>query len=221
MTTLLAIDTATPNLVVGLLCKNRVYVAPVINTIVLTDVVLPAIEAVLKEACCSKQTIDAMVVGIGPGSFIGVRTAIATAQGLALALNCPVVPVSSLELIAKAAYLQHGFKKIAVAWDARMQAVYFGQYCFDGSNQNFKDQLLTPAEIVIKESDWAAVGNGWQQYYDQFSFDIETQFVNQDFLQLPCAEALLQLGIESLEKGMAIAAEKLEANYIRQKVTSV
>ena len=65
-----------------------------------TELVLPWAEALLAEAGISRSQIDAIAVGCGPGAFTGVRLAIGIAQGIALALDRPVVPVSSLAALA-------------------------------------------------------------------------------------------------------------------------
>src|SRR5688572_19871157 len=66
------------------------------------------IEQVLAEAGLSRHAIDAIAVGRGPGAFTGVRLAISVAQGLALGLDRPVVPVSTLAALALEAWVAFG-----------------------------------------------------------------------------------------------------------------
>lgn len=62
---------------------------------------LPYIDSLLKEFAWDKRDIDLIVVGVGPGSFTGVRVAVITARTLGQALGVGVIPVSNLEVIAK------------------------------------------------------------------------------------------------------------------------
>jgi tRNA threonylcarbamoyladenosine biosynthesis protein TsaB len=66
------------------------------------EVLLPRIEAALAHAQLGLSAIELIAVGIGPGSFTGLRVGLATAKGLALATNIPLCGVSSLRVLARA-----------------------------------------------------------------------------------------------------------------------
>lgn len=65
--------------------------------------VLEDIDALLRQAGARTGELDGIAVGIGPGSFTGVRVGLATARGLALALGVPVAGVSTLDALASGA----------------------------------------------------------------------------------------------------------------------
>lgn len=67
------------------------------------EMLIPMIDEVMREAGCSLHEIDAIAVTRGPGSFTGVRIGLATARSLGLALDCPVIGLSTLDVIARAA----------------------------------------------------------------------------------------------------------------------
>ena len=89
------------------------------------ELVLPWAEGLLAEAGLSRTMLDAVAVGRGPGAFTGVRLGIATAQGIALALDLPMLPVSTLAALAMAAP-EPG--PVLAAIDARMGEVYVGAF---------------------------------------------------------------------------------------------
>src|SRR6187455_1632322 len=92
---LLALDTATEACSAALLIGGEVIERSEIAPRRHAELILPMIESLLGEAGISRRQIDAIAVGRGPGAFTGVRLAISVAQGLALGLDVPVLPVSS------------------------------------------------------------------------------------------------------------------------------
>jgi tRNA threonylcarbamoyladenosine biosynthesis protein TsaB len=95
----LLIDTATDNVVVAL-SDNGQIVAKSTDSGLRAQSVLVLVDSVLTEAEIDKSELDDVAVGIGPGSFTGVRIGVATARGIASALSIPVIPVPSLAALA-------------------------------------------------------------------------------------------------------------------------
>ncbi|NOL50189.1 tRNA (adenosine(37)-N6)-threonylcarbamoyltransferase complex dimerization subunit type 1 TsaB [Pelistega europaea] len=112
--------------------------------------VLPMLDEILAESGLSKQDIHGIAFSQGPGGFTGLRVASGLAQGLALGLNIPIVPVCSLE--ASAVLAQHCLSDglIVVALDARMQEVYLAAY--EVKQGKLLDQpVLKPLLIQAKD----------------------------------------------------------------------
>jgi tRNA threonylcarbamoyladenosine biosynthesis protein TsaB len=122
---ILAFDTSTDVCTVALQANGKIYSRTELTPRKHTECVLPWCDELLLQAGITKSQLNAIAVGIGPGAFTGVRLAVSLAQGMALALNIPVVPVSSLASIAKA---QRNNEPIAVIMDARMGECYVGFY---------------------------------------------------------------------------------------------
>jgi tRNA threonylcarbamoyladenosine biosynthesis protein TsaB len=127
----LALDTATPTLVVGL-----ARWAPGAGAEVLAErsvasgnrhaeLLTPTIRAVLDDAGRSMGELDAVVTGLGPGPYTGLRVGVVTAATLADARGLPVVGVCSLDAIGAGAR--------TVVTDARRKEVYWARYAADGS----------------------------------------------------------------------------------------
>lgn len=84
------------------------------------ETLMPHIERALASAGLAPGDVDVLAVGLGPGSFTGVRIGVATIKGLAIALGRPVVGVRSSRVIARAAF---GSLRV-VATDAKKNEVF-------------------------------------------------------------------------------------------------
>jgi tRNA threonylcarbamoyladenosine biosynthesis protein TsaB len=96
---ILAFDTATDVATSALVADGEVLGERVSRALTL----LEDVDALLRQAGAHTRDVDALAVGIGPGSFTGVRVGLATARGLALALGVPVAGVSTLDALASGA----------------------------------------------------------------------------------------------------------------------
>jgi tRNA threonylcarbamoyladenosine biosynthesis protein TsaB len=96
---ILAFDTATDVATSALVSDGEVVGERVSRAVSL----LEDVDALVRQAGARTGDIEALAVGIGPGSFTGVRIGLATARGLALALGVPVAGVSTLDALAAGA----------------------------------------------------------------------------------------------------------------------
>jgi len=127
------------------------------------EALMPMVEAVLTEADLSPRDLDMIASTQGPGSFTGVRIAIAAARGLALTSRAALFGTDSLTVMARRA-LREGLAPggpFAVAADARRDMVYLGLFGPDGTRLD-GPMLCTPTEAVARlPRDLAlAAGNG-------------------------------------------------------------
>lgn len=108
------------------------------------------IDAIVKIAEVDLKEIDAIAVAAGPGSFTGLRIGSATAKGLGLALEKPIIAVPTVEALA---YNLYGTDRlICPMMDARRGQVYTGLYRFEGSSLiTVSAQKAAPAESIIDE----------------------------------------------------------------------
>jgi tRNA threonylcarbamoyl adenosine modification protein YeaZ len=127
----LALDTATPTLVAGLADWSQHGVTEVLAERAVpsgtrhAELLTPAITSVLDDAGLTMGDIDAVVTGLGPGPFTGLRVGVVTAAALADARGLPVIGVCSLDAIGSGAR--------TVVTDARRKEIYWATYDEDGT----------------------------------------------------------------------------------------
>ena len=96
-----------------------------------TQLILPMMDAILEEAGVTRSSLDAIAFGRGPGAFTGLRIAVGIAQGLALAVDKPVIPISTLGAMAQQVLettsnvINSAEAAFIPAIDARMGEVYW------------------------------------------------------------------------------------------------
>ena len=131
---------------------------------------LPMIENLLRQANLQLKDLDVIAFGCGPGSFTGIRLATSIAQGLAFGANLPVLPLSSLQILAQTVYDKYGHQQVLTALDARMQQIYWGAYVEKNGLMTavIPDAILVPTKVSCPYSgDWVGAGDGWQAFKDE------------------------------------------------------
>lgn len=134
MALLLSFDTATPHLAVVLSNDGAPIASRVDATVVLShaEKLNVFIEAVMKQAGRSLKEIDAVAVGIGPGSYTGLRIGLSAAKGLCYALDKPLIGMGTLDVLL--AEFMHTERKLEAndtlvpMVDARRMEVYARAY---------------------------------------------------------------------------------------------
>ncbi|MDB6163357.1 MAG: tsaB [Xanthomonadaceae bacterium] len=178
---------------------------------------LPWAGQLLADAGIARSQLDAIAVGRGPGAFTGVRLAIALAQGIALALDRPVVAVSTLAALALRAT---GDRTIA-AIDARMGEIYIGtfQRIGDELHAASAEEVLRPELASLPDSGmWSGVGTGFSAGESALVKRLQGQLQSVDVHALPHAADVARLAVVAFARGEATTAEKLEPAYLRHNV---
>lgn len=146
--TVLAIDTATPAVVTGVLRLDddgRITVLAervAVDAHAHAELLTPNVVAAVEDAGLTMATLDAVVVGCGPGPFTGLRVGMATAAAYGHALNLPVYGVCSLDAIGGQTR-----GDVLVVTDARRREVYWARYC-DGIRVDGPD-VAAAADVPI------------------------------------------------------------------------
>lgn len=115
-----------------------------------SQTLLPMLDEVVKMTELDLETIDAIAVAAGPGSFTGLRIGSATAKGLGLALKKPLIAVPTVDALAYNLYDVSGL--ICPIMDARRSQVYTGIYRFEEHKLvAVKQQWASPVTELIEE----------------------------------------------------------------------
>lgn len=145
-----------------------------------SQTLLPMLDELIKTLDMELSDIDAIAVSKGPGSFTGLRIGSATAKGLGLALNKPLIPVPTVDALA---YNLCGTAHlICPMMDARRQQVYTGLYAFE--NGHFKvilPQRAVPVEEIIDEINQRGrsvifLGDGVPVYKTLIESSVKTEY---------------------------------------------
>lgn len=135
------LDSSTTMLAVGIAADNRI-----IDTVFYeawqkqSEKMVPELVNLLHKHGYTKNDIDGVIVGIGPGSYTGVRIAVTIAKVIGVALNVKLYPISSLAL------LKCANKKSICLINARSQRSYVGVY--EGSKTIVADQIMINSDVL-------------------------------------------------------------------------
>lgn len=142
----LFIDTATSNLVVALIIDgNLKYYYNIQTGKEMSEKIIPVINEALEKANINANQISKIVAVNGPGSFTGIRVGLTVAKTMAWSLKIPVIPISSLEVIASATPFAENIALI----DARRDYVYAGKYD-DNLNALMQDSYIPLNSLETK-----------------------------------------------------------------------
>lgn len=112
-----------------------------------SQTLLPMIAEIIKMTDTDKKSLDAIAVSGGPGSYTGLRIGSATAKGMGMALNIPLIHVPTIDAMAYNAYGYNGI--ICPIMDARRMQVYTGIFEFVDGRLN---TILENSAITINET---------------------------------------------------------------------
>ncbi|MBA2962981.1 MULTISPECIES: tRNA (adenosine(37)-N6)-threonylcarbamoyltransferase complex dimerization subunit type 1 TsaB [Ramlibacter] len=211
---LLAFDTSTDRLSIAVAVPGR---APLVHRgeggAKASAALIPQLLDLLGQAGVPLATLDAIVFGCGPGSFTGLRTACAVAQGLALGAGVPVLPVETLLVLADEARARSGATQVLAVLDARMDEVYAAEYTWGGSGWRRAAPIrLAAPQAVGPQPGWLVAGNAFAAYPGRIAPGAAQ-------LELwPDAQALLRLAPGLLAAGEGRPADEALPLYVRDKV---
>jgi tRNA threonylcarbamoyladenosine biosynthesis protein TsaB len=231
---LLAFDTATETMHVALLAGEQLRVAALSGGAQASATAMPGVQAMLADAGLAWADVQAVAFGQGPGAFTGLRTACALAQGLALALDVPVVPLDTLMAVAESARLR---SPALAAWlvtpaaaaaeppclwvlqDARMQEVYAAAYAWSAEHGWCVREPASLWCLVELQSHIQTGHVHWAAGSALAAYPAHTQgLANADPVACPEGAALAVLAQSAWHRGQCVDAALALPVYVRDKV---
>jgi tRNA threonylcarbamoyladenosine biosynthesis protein TsaB len=182
-----------------------------------SELLLPMIDALLKDAGIALADCEAIAFGMGPGSFTGLRIACGVAQGLGFAVGLPLVGVGTLLAVAQASAAE----RVIVCLDARMGGVYSAAYERSAGAWLVVNapSLCAPAEAPQVDGEgWTGAGGGFAAYGPAL---LERYGNRLDVVRpelRPHAKDIASLGADMVAAGLAVPAEQAHPIYLRDRV---
>lgn len=190
-----------------------------------TRLIMPMVRQLLAEQGVALADLDALAFAAGPGSFTGLRIATGVIQGLAWGLELPVVPVSSLAAVALDAFDRSGAVEgdcVAVAFDARMDEVYWGCFCLENGLPValMEERVCAPEKVTLPETAgtarWLAAGSGW---HHRERMPLGTGFQTVEDTQGPDARCVAKIAVAVFKEQGGVSADQAHPVYLRDEVT--
>lgn len=186
------------------------------------ETLLPNVKAMLAEAGWTLGQIDVIGVGVGPGSFTGVRVGVATAKGLGLALQKPVIPIVSLDALAHEALRVSDSLRIAACLDAFKGELFCAVYTRDEGvlTRERAPFHATPALVreqlaaVSGDELMAVVGAGITRYPELLA-DPPSAWQIYDGIAAPRASVVAELAAARFVAGDVPALAEVAPVYLR------
>ncbi len=182
-----------------------------------SEALLPMVRKLLAGAGVDLAQLDAIAFGMGPGAFTGLRMACGVAQGMALGLDIPVVPISTLLALAEGS----GHKRVVTALDARMNQIYLAAYeSMDGQwHTQVAPCLCDPDQLPpLPQGIWQPVGNGAELCEAALRQAWPGQMLPVLPGRMPQALHVATLGVQAYLSNCAVPPEQAAPLYLRDKV---
>ena len=181
-----------------------------------SETLLLLVRELMQEAGIGFSQLEAIAFGTGPGAFTGLRIACGAAQGLAVAHDLPLIPVTSLETMAVMAGASH----VLALLDARMGEVYSGTYRVTGDAAVLLGEIRvsSPDAVALPEGEgWVACGNALTAYPALQECMLTVNPVLRPEI-VPVAAAVARIAALRAARGEGIDAALAAPLYIRDKV---
>ncbi len=219
----LGIDTATRVAGAAVIGEDRLISERFVNNLKThSQNIIPMIRQVMEDAGIKPKHLHGIAVTGGPGSFTGLRIGMSVAKTMGLALNIPVLGISTLRALAWNVYLAEGL--ICPILDARKHEVYTCLYRFAGRDL---EEMAEPAALSLegllsrlsrfKREKITFLGDGVPVYGDTIKEKLgERAFFAAMIHSFPRASAVAELGLARLKESRLSDSTFLQPVYLRK-----
>lgn len=185
---------------------------------------MPTIDRLLRETSLPMQKVQGIALGLGPGSFTGLRIAVSTVKGLAFALQVPVVGAPTLDVLAN--NIRYASTQVCPVLDARKKEVYAALFRGDGQGHLRKvseDWVLSPEDLCSRISGTTILlGNGTEVYGEIFKKRLGPRalFAPPE-LSFPRAVQVARLCLPGFQRGETLDLFAFTPIYIRRSEAEI
>jgi len=216
---ILGIDTSTNFFCLGVYQDGRICEYNLDAGRKLSGIITLTIKRVIGALGWRLNDIDYFAVGLGPGSFTGLRVGVATVKGLAFSLNKPVIGIPTLDLLV--ANAPEGAERVIPVVDAKRGLVYAGVYRRDNGKiiRTGPNMLLTMDELLKKSGTrekTAVLGDAIGLYKQDLTRMKNAALLDKDYWY-PNGRNLMKLAIEAAASGKAGNAFGIKPVYLYPK----
>ncbi len=215
---ILAIDTSTSRLCLGLHIDGKFYEYNLQVGRRLSELLVPTIQRLTAALGVAVSEIDYLACGLGPGSFTGMRIGLATIKGLSVIRDTPVIGIPSLDILAKNAPLTD--RLILTVVDARRSLIYCSAYRYkQGGLKRQSGYLLVTLDELIKKFSAKAVilGDAVGLYGDAFLARFKNaRLLDKDYW-LPQAHNLMELALAKIKAKQFTSVLTIKPIYLYPK----
>ena len=221
---LLAVETSSPTFSVAVCGGEKI-----LNSSAMGGMGRPSshlmemIQQGMEQAGFTLEDLDGFALSIGPGSFTGLRVGVMTVKTLAWSLKKPVLPVSSLEVIAQNA--GSSSQPVCIFLDARKGKVYSALFEADGAGhlkRLSQDRLLLPEEALKQiPKGTLLLGDGVQRYSELFASHEQKPVVAPASDWIPKAESLCRIAVSRWPTGTVDDPHRLVPQYLYSQESDI
>jgi tRNA threonylcarbamoyladenosine biosynthesis protein TsaB len=185
---------------------------------------MPAIDGLLRETSRTIHQVQGIALGLGPGSFTGLRIGVATVKGLAYSLGIPVAGVPTLEALAH--NVPHACTHVCPVLDARKKEIYAALFRGNGDGRlarQSEDWVLSPEDLCLRISEKTLfLGNGLETYGEIFREKLGTRalFAPPE-LCAPRAAVVARLAANDFEEGRTLDLFSFTPLYVRRSEAQI
>ncbi len=215
---ILGIETATMTGSIALMEEGRLISEYTLNMKTThSSRLMPALDIILKDSLIDKSDIDGIAVSIGPGSFTGLRIGLATAKGLALGLNKPLIGVPTLDALAyNVPYVSY---QVCPILDAKKKEIYTCLFHYESETLVRKShyQVISPLALIeLIHEKTIFIGDGIDAYGSILKERLgELAIFAPKAQRLPRASVIAELGMSKLISGEVMDIFLSEPLYVR------
>jgi len=220
---ILGVDTSTPIGSVALIDGDNLIAEHTLDIVQAhSSRLMPAIDSVLKWGNITADDLDGCAVGIGPGSFTGIRIGVATVKSICYAVDKPIIGVSTLEAIAY--NLRWSNSIICPLLDARRSEIYGAIFKGNTKWQRLSEDLCLPINTFLErikadttpDCAFNFVGDGLATYGDVVRENLGERIHFADTIfNVPRGATIAYLGAKRLRQGACDNYWTLVPNYVR------